>query len=217
MADFATFNPIISETKDEMLNYHRENNLPLPDNKHFKEYFQITDYTQTDNTIPQASTPAGKYFNNTTVKKKLPIGPPTSAAEKPKVPYRAFGDYKIKIGAKDSIASRNNNPGNLMYASQPSAIKGEARGKGYWAKFETPEAGFAALMRQVDLDKSPERDHTIQSFLEKYAPPTENNTSSYIAKLEKQFGVSADTKLASLNTFQIAKFIAGRESSTKVI
>ncbi len=45
---------------------------------------------------------------------------------------------------------RFNNPGNLNYAMQPFAVPGIS-GAHVFAKFDTPEHGFAALMRQVSI------------------------------------------------------------------
>lgn len=67
--------------------------------------------------------------------------------------------------AGDTLAERNNNPGNLKFAGQKNATEGE----GGFAKFPSKRAGFNALVRQINLDKG--RGHHIKSFLETYAPP----------------------------------------------
>lgn len=50
----------------------------------------------------------------------------------------------------NTLAGKNNNPGNLRYVGQ----KGATQGAGGFARFATPEAGWQALLNQIDLDKS---------------------------------------------------------------
>jgi len=91
-----------------------------------------------------------------------------------------------------SLAQRNNNPGNLIFVHQSGAVLGE----GGFAKFSSPEAGFQALENQISLDAS--RGLDVTSFINKYAPPSENNTSNYISMFTSMLGVSATDKLSSL-------------------
>jgi dsRNA-specific ribonuclease len=84
---------------------------------------------------------------------------------------------EITVGAKGSLAESNNNPCNLRYAKQ----KGATEGKGGFAKFDTLEAGFRACTAQIRLDQS--RNLTIDKFINKYAPESENDTKRYIKNL----------------------------------
>jgi hypothetical protein len=104
----------------------------------------------------------------------------------------------------------NNNPANLRFAGQVGAIPGQ----GGFAKFESPEAGFKALNNQISLDAS--RGHTLESFINKFAPPTENNTAQYISQAIANLGVTKDTPLSKIPTAKLAKFMALKESSTKI-
>jgi hypothetical protein len=125
------------------------------------------------------------------------------------------GVFGVKIPQTSRIAYENNNPGNLKYVGQAGATKGSpvagAPGS-YWAKFETPEFGQAALENQVKLDQS--RGFTVEQFVNKYAPSSENNTGLYIEQLTKALGVTATTSLDSIDTKSIAKFLAQKESNT---
>ncbi|MBC8436999.1 hypothetical protein H8D85_01600 [bacterium] len=78
-------------------------------------------------------------------------------------------------GVKGSRASRNFNPGNLKFMKQRNASLSD----GGFAKFENEAQGYQALVNQINLDASPERNHTLSSFLHKYAPSSENDTSNY--------------------------------------
>jgi len=112
------------------------------------------------------------------------------------------------------LSASNNNPGNLVYAGQPGAVPGQGHGASPFAKFPTMEAGWNALLNQVVLDQS--RGHTLGSFINKYAPPSENDTASYITNMANRLGVSPNTPLANIPTADVAKGLAFFESSTKV-
>jgi len=109
-----------------------------------------------------------------------------------------------------SLAWRNNNPGNLRFAGQTGASEGEGR----FAKFETPQEGYKALQKQIEIDK--ERDMTVREFVSKYAPPSENNTTLYIQQFNDNLGSNENTHLKDLDTKKVAKFMAMKESSTKI-
>lgn len=116
----------------------------------------------------------------------------------------------VEIPKSSKLSFVNNNPGNLRFAEQYGAVKGE----GGFAKFKTPQEGFDALVRQIKLDVS--RGHTIASFINKFAPPTENDTKLYIQQAVKALGYKADTPLSKVPLNELAKFVALKESSTKI-
>jgi len=98
-----------------------------------------------------------------------------------------------------SLAARNNNPGNLRsWGSNPVE-------NGY-AKFPTPEAGWAALRRQVELNIG--RGLTLQEFFggksgvyPGYAPAADrNNPQTYAATVAGWLGIPLNRPLADLQT-----------------
>lgn len=90
-----------------------------------------------------------------------------------------------------TLARRNNNPGNLVYAGQPHAVR-----SGRWAKFDTVGHGFQALQAQIKLDAR--RGLTLEQFIYKYAPPKENDTLGYIQYVAKQLTTTHTTKLSTI-------------------
>lgn len=116
----------------------------------------------------------------------------------------------VTIPKTSNLAYVNNNPGNLRFAGQ----SGASQGQGGFAKFSTPEEGVKALTNQITLDAS--RGHTLASFISKFAPPTENNTAQYISQAIASLGVTKDTPLSKIPADKLAKFIALKESSTKI-
>ena len=102
-------------------------------------------------------------------------------------------------GSSGVPATLNNNPGNLRYAGQREAT-GQAYG---FAVFPTPEAGWRALERQLQLDAA--AGDTLEKFIYEYAPPKENKTSNYLQFLVSNLGVSPTTPLTDiLGSSQVA-------------
>ena len=135
--------------------------------------------------------------------------------------------YSVEIGAKGLVGDRHNNPGNLVYARQNSATKGEIKGSyidqetgltrtDFWAKFETPEIGFDELIRQLGLYSIRERTDTIEKMIRVYAPSNENETEKYINQICLWVNKSRSTKLIDIDHFELAKAIAKKESLTIV-
>jgi len=116
----------------------------------------------------------------------------------------------VQIPQSSRLAYVNNNPGNLRYVGQAGAVQGE----GGFARFETPEAGYQALIAQIQLDAS--RGLTLEQFINKYAPPSENNTGLYINQAVQALGVPKSTKIADIDINALAQFIAKKESGTVI-
>lgn len=97
----------------------------------------------------------------------------------------------------NSLAQKNNNPGNLRFMGQSGATQGQ----GGFAKFDNVQAGFDALQRQINLDAG--RGLSLDQFINKFAPPSENKTSTYLENVQTWLGISdSSTKLADVLTGQ---------------
>lgn len=83
---------------------------------------------------------------------------------------------------------RNNNPGNLNFAHQTGAVL-EPGPNARFARFPTQEAGLAALRDQLLLYNRRDGLDTVAGIISKWAPPTENNTTSYIRGVAHALGV----------------------------
>lgn len=115
---------------------------------------------------------------------------------------------KPQANGRPQRAARNNNPGNLRYAGQPGATKD----KHGFAVFATAQDGAQALYEQILRDAN--RGLSATQFLTKYAPPDENDTRRYMARMRKALGAAADGPLAEADPLAVAKFIAHQESNT---
>lgn len=101
----------------------------------------------------------------------------------------------------DTLANRNNNPGNLRFIGQNGASQGE----GGFARFDSPASGYAALLNDLDAKLSGNSrsgltpDHTLADMVNVYAPSKDNNNpANYTAVVANKLGVSPGTKLSEL-------------------
>ncbi len=103
--------------------------------------------------------------------------------------------------APGSLADRNNNPGNLVYAGQAGAVRGD----GGFAKFATKADGIQALQNQITLDAVRGSDvngkpiNSISDLISSWAPPSENDTAGYIRFVSSTTGYDPDAPLSSLS------------------
>lgn len=119
-------------------------------------------------------------------------------------------EISVEIPEASRLSFVNNNPGNLRYANQSGASKGE----GGFAKFKTPEDGFKALINQIKVDAR--RGLTLASFITKYAPPTENDTQGYIDFIASATSTSPNVPIARMDLGKLARLIARKESSSNI-
>jgi len=97
-------------------------------------------------------------------------------------------------------AWRNNNPGNIEFG-EFARSRGAIGTDGRFAVFPTYEIGRRAKASLL-WETSSYRDRTIASAINRYAPPFENNTNAYTAAITQALGVSANTRMSSLNLRQ---------------
>lgn len=105
-----------------------------------------------------------------------------------------------------------NNPGNLKYAGQAGATKGE----GGFAAFATLADGIVAANKQLDL-YARRGVNTIQKIVETWAPAKDrNNVPAYIAALVKRVGKGADEQLTAADRQKLLQGIFTQENRAKV-
>lgn len=148
-----------------------------------------------------------------TIGKMMKDGIPNDIIEQvvgKKIPFSSVGNTSVSIPKTSRLSFVNNNPGNLRFAGQEGATEGE----GGFAKFATADEGVKALENQIKLDAS--RGHTLESFVYKYAPPSENDTKKYLADIETATSSTAETPIAEIDINKLLKAIAKKESGTKI-
>lgn len=87
---------------------------------------------------------------------------------------------------------RNNNPGNIRRSRV--RYQGEVRPSrdADFKEFETMAYGYRAMFVLLDTYSSRYGLHTIRSMLNRYAPPEENLTESYIRFVSDYSGILPD-------------------------
>lgn len=86
------------------------------------------------------------------------------------------------------LGVRNNNPGNLRKW-------GDTPREGGYAVFPSAEAGLSAAVKNLIAQQQLHGLNSIRGIVNRWAPPSENNTPSYIADVTKKTGFTADQPL----------------------
>jgi hypothetical protein len=100
----------------------------------------------------------------------------------------AWDTPSTPAGSDGSLASQNNNPGNLR------SWAGAKAGAGGFAKFDTPEAGFRAAADNL-RSYGKKGINTLRGIINRWAPSSENDTKAYLAAATKATGYGADQQL----------------------
>ena len=128
------------------------------------------------------------------------------------------GAVSVSIPTSARLASVNNNPGNLRFVGQ----EGGSQGEGGFARFESPQAGFQALFNDLRAKQTGNTvtglgpNSTLKDLVFVFAPPNENDSALYARQVAKDLNVSQNTKLNQLDTLELAKAVARKESSTRI-
>ncbi len=103
------------------------------------------------------------------------------------------GGYMVYQGTR---GIRNNNPGNIRYDGTAWDGLANPPSDGTFCVFVSPVYGIRAMARiltnYVTADGVPS---TVSGIISRWAPPTENDTASYIADVCNQLGVAPNTTL----------------------
>jgi hypothetical protein len=102
---------------------------------------------------------------------------------------------------------RNNNPGNIRLSRDH--FQGEVRPSSDTAfkQFETMGYGYRAVFAVLATYREKGFD-TIRKIISRWAPPSENNTNSYIQSVEKLSGVPRDKVLTANDGKDYLKIVA---------
>lgn len=98
--------------------------------------------------------------------------------------------------AKIARGERNNNPGNIRHGSKWQGLSIEQTDKDF-CQFISPEYGIRAIYKLLQTYQKKYGLNTIKTIINRYAPPNENNTASYISLASKEIGIESDN---SINT-----------------
>lgn len=100
------------------------------------------------------------------------------------------GSFKPGTDAPRGVA--NNNPGNLRASGE--RWQGQTGSDGQFVTFDTPEAGIRALARTL-LTYQQHGINTVEGIVNRWAPPTENDTAAYVRTVAGAIGLEPTTPL----------------------
>jgi len=90
---------------------------------------------------------------------------------------------------------RNNNPGNIRSNGTPWQGLDNPDSDGAFARFKSPAWGIRALARTLITYQDKHGIDTVQGIIDRWAPPSENDTDSYADFVRVGVGVSKGRKI----------------------
>ena len=164
--------------------------------------------TKTEDTLAEAKSrsEAGEDLNEWIGErlKQLQLDQGGSSYTISRIMYPEPGDPKPMPGALDAIGGmgnirgvRNNNPGNIRQEPSDSyewqgEIGIDADG---FVVYDTAENGIRALRKNLDSYHDKHGLTTVRGIIDRWAPPVENDTESYVAAVSESMGVDPDEEL----------------------
>jgi hypothetical protein len=94
-----------------------------------------------------------------------------------------------------SRPNRNNNPGDIEFG-EFARIYGATNGDPRFAIFPTMEMGYAALTALLKTHEY--KNLTVTEAIARYAPPVENNDTTYVDDICTWVGCQPDTPISTL-------------------
>lgn len=89
---------------------------------------------------------------------------------------------------------RNNNPGNIRHGDKWRGLAPDQLDKAF-CTFSAPEWGIRAMAVILKNYQAKNGIHTISGIISRWAPPTENDTQSYVNVVAKACGVKPTDKI----------------------
>jgi len=90
---------------------------------------------------------------------------------------------------------RNNNPGNIRLSAQKWRGQRAEQQDTAFIQFDTPLAGLRALMKLLLIYYAKYGLDTVESLINRFAPPHENATDQYIYAVMRQLKVKRQEKI----------------------
>jgi hypothetical protein len=111
--------------------------------------------------------------------------------------------------ANEPRGLRNNNPGNIESGRFAATVQGFQGSDGRFAQYATPEQGIQAADKLL-TSYAGRGLNTVNGIVNRWAPPTENNTGAYVAQVAKELGVDPNQPL-DMNNWEVRqKLIAAK-------
>ncbi|PHR87953.1 MAG: hypothetical protein COA78_36780 [Blastopirellula sp.] len=89
---------------------------------------------------------------------------------------------------------RNNNAGNIEYNKNVNWV-GQIGDDGRFIVFSAPEYGIRAIARIISTYRTKHGINTIHGIINRWAPPVENDTGSYVNSVSQKTGIPPNQPL----------------------
>ena len=106
-----------------------------------------------------------------------------------------------------------NNPGNIRYNPAFRGCTGSTKG---FCNFSSLGYGYRAILVTLTTYYTKYGLKTIRGIINRYAPPTENQTENYIALVSRYSGFSPDETIAQVDLVKLIPAIARQENSISI-
>lgn len=106
-----------------------------------------------------------------------------------------------------------NNPGNIRYNPAFRGCTGSTKG---FCNFSSLGYGYRAILVTLTTYYTKYGLKTIRGIINRYAPPTENQTENYITLVSRYSGFSADETIAQVDLVKLIPAIARQENSISI-
>jgi len=91
---------------------------------------------------------------------------------------------------------RNNNPGNIRHSgSRWQGMSADQSGDSAFVQFDKPEYGIRALAKLLKNYQSRYQLLTVRQIINRWAPPTENDTGTYVDYVARTANVNPDDRI----------------------
>ena len=117
---------------------------------------------------------------------------------------------------------RNNNPGNIdRNKTSWEGMSADQTGDSRFVVFDSPEMGVRAMGKVLTTYQKTHKLNTISGIINRWAPPVENDTATYIKNISKELGVKPNTPIDLIKDrskmeqliFSIIKQEGGKEAT----
>jgi hypothetical protein len=110
---------------------------------------------------------------------------------------------------------RNHNPGNIEWIADPAKRwRGMVGKDGRYGVFDTPANGVRAIGGELRANFR-RGQNTVRDIIGEWAPPTENDTTSYMRHVAAELRVDVDTPLSSSRIAELAAAIIKHENGVQ--
>ena len=106
-----------------------------------------------------------------------------------------------------------NNPGNIRYNSNFKGCTGNDNG---FCKFSSLGYGYRAILVILNTYYDKYKLRTIRGIVNRYAPPSENQTEYYISSVSRYSGLDSDQNLTKEDLIKLIPAIARMENSISI-